>query len=56
MGEVAIVREKENSDKDTFVTVEWMNDVTFQGHPAGLSKFSLSSFDKISANIKNWKK
>ena len=56
IGEVAIVREKESSDKDTFVTVEWMNDVTFQGHPAGLSKFSLSSFDKISANIKNWKK
>tara|TARA_B100000941_G_C27954941_1_gene278621 strand:- start:64 stop:303 length:240 start_codon:yes stop_codon:yes gene_type:complete len=56
VGEVAIVREKENSDNDTLVTVEWMNDVTFQGHPAGLSKFCLSSFDKISANIKNWKK
>ena len=56
MGEVAIVREQEATSSGTFITVEWMNEVEFQGQPAGLSKFSADSFDKLSVNIENWTK
>ena len=56
VGEVAIVRQKEDVKDDTLVTVEWMNDVLFEGRPAGLSKFSISSFDRISVNAQVWKK
>ena len=56
LGEVAIIRKAEPSDLGTIVTVEWMNSVQFQGSPAGLSKFSIGSFDRVSVNISNWSK
>ena len=56
IGEVAIVRDREATSKGTFITVEWMNEVKFQGQPAGLSKFSTSSFDRLSINTEIWKK